>query len=896
MITRFSSRRQPLDRSFLADRLAGALGYDRIAGYFSSSLLEVAGEALESVAGPVRLVCNSSLDRRDVEVARQAAVAAMRREWCEAQPEDLGEAAKGRLGRLHGFLASGRLQVRVLPNDAFGLVHGKAGVITLADGRRTSFLGSVNETVSGWRLNYELLWEDDAPEAVAWVQEEFDALWGSPHAVPLAEFVVEDIARLARREVIPDIASWREAPDPAAPVVEAPVYRQEVGLWEHQKHFVRLAFDAHRTPHGARFILADQVGLGKTLQLAMAAQLMALTGDLPVLVLAPKPLIWQWQDELAKLLDMPSAVWDGRQWVDENGLEYPSRGPESVRDCPRRVGIVSTGLVTRGSEVTEWLASGRYECVVVDEAHRARRRNLRIGHEYDAQEPNNLLAFIQHISSRTRSLLLATATPVQMHPIEAWDLLDALARGSEAVLGSTGSLWRSPRAALELVTGQVSAPEDEVALWDWLRNPLPPASEGRDYAILRKSLDLPDEAAYAPGASYQSLHAPDLARIRRMFPELMTRSNPFLRHIVLRTRNYLEQTLDPETQEPYLKRVEVVLHGEGDDEAIALPNYLRQAYAHAEQFCQLLAHRAPAAGYLKTLVLRRMGSSLVAGRLTAEKMLSEWKDLTEESDDDDSDAPTSQLRQLTPAERAELEELVTALSAVEDRDPKYRVVTQCLRDWGWLKLGCIVFTQYFDTAWWVADRLSRDFREEPVGLYAGGSRSGLLTNGVFATTAREILKDRVRRGDLRILVGTDAASEGLNLQRLGSLINLDLPWNPSRLEQRKGRIQRIGQVRDSVDIYNLRYADSVEDRVHQLLGQRLQSIYQLFGQLPDILEDVWVEVALGDLEKARQTIDAVPQKHPFPLRYHRVERVDWESCARVLEEGERRRHLRTGWR
>jgi superfamily II DNA/RNA helicase len=149
---------------------------------------------------------------------------------------------------------------------------------------------------------------------------------------------------------------------------------------------------------------------------------------------------------------------------------------------------------------------------------------------------------------------------------------------------------------------------------------------------------------------------------------------------------------------------------------------------------------------------------------------------------------------------------------------------------------------------------------------------------------------------LRVLVGTDAASEGLNLQRLGTLINLDLPWNPSRLEQRKGRIQRIGQLRDSVDIYNLRYAGSVEDRVHQLLGERLQSIYRLFGQLPDILEDVWVQVALGDLAKARTTIDAVPEQHPFPLRYQQIQRVDWESCARVLDQQQRRRYLKTPWR
>ena len=105
-------------------------------------------------------------------------------------------------------------------------------------------------------------------------------------------------------------------------------------------------------------------------------------------------------------------------------------------------------------------------------------------------------------------------------------------------------------------------------------------------------------------------------------------------------------------------------------------------------------------------------------------------------------------------------------------------------------------------------------------------------------------------------------------------------WNPSRLEQRKGRIQRIGQVQPVVDVYNMRYAGSVEDRVHELLSSRLQSISRLFGQLPDTLEDVWVQVALGQIEEARQTIDAVPTEHPFEVRYRDVRHVDWESCAR----------------
>src|SRR5439155_16991494 len=307
MTFRYSSRREKLDQSFLNPRLQSARAYDRIAGYFSSSILEVAGESLESVSGPIRLVCNSELSPQDVATAR-AANYAMRREWCASGPEHLNhEKSQHRFRRLYELLRSGKVQVKVLPSERFGLVHGKAGVITLADGRKTSFLGSINETYAAWKLNYELVWEDDTPEAVAWVQQEFDALWGSPDAVLLADFVIEDIGRLARREVIPGIPAWRQAPDPGAPIVESPVYRKEYGLWEHQKYFVNLAFEAHRGPFGARLVLGDMVGLGKTVQLALSAMLMALYGDRPILILAPKTILPQWQEEMRDLLDMPSA-------------------------------------------------------------------------------------------------------------------------------------------------------------------------------------------------------------------------------------------------------------------------------------------------------------------------------------------------------------------------------------------------------------------------------------------------------------------------------------------------------------------------------------------------------------------------------------------------------------
>lgn len=213
----------------------------------------------------------------------------------------------------------------------------------------------------------------------------------------------------------------------------------------------------------------------------------------------------------------------------------------------------------------------------------------------------------------------------------------------------------------------------------------------------------------------------------------------------------------------------------------------------------------------------------------------------------------------------------------------------------WLDRGCIIFSQYYDSARWVAHRLSARLPDEPVGVYANVAGSGLYRDGLFTPMTRESLKDAVGQGTVRLLVGTDAASEGLNLQAIGTLINLDLPWNPTRLEQRKGRIQRIGQRRDEVYIYNMRYRDSVEDRVHQLLSSRLHAIRDMFGQLPDTLEDVWVSAALHDEERARQIIDEVPPTHPFALRYDRVEPVDWESCSIVLHSRSQLEALLEGW-
>lgn len=930
-LKRHSSRRHRLDRTVLKQRLEGAVSYDRIAGYFRSSLFEIAGEALAGVAGPVRIVCNSDLDPQDLATAT-AAQAALHRSWCAGQPEDAPPEARPRYRALYEALTNQRIAIRVLPDTAFGLIHGKAGIVRRADGTATAFLGSVNESAAAWRLNYELLWEDDDPETLAWVQEEFDALWNDARAVDLAccPFIAQDVRRIIARRVIepaevPTLADPGQAA--AAVAVELPVYRRDRGLWPHQKYFARLALERHRLG-GARLVLADQVGLGKTVQLAMAALLMALDDPEggPILVLAPKPLLQQWQDELMELLLLPSARWTGRAWVDENDLEYPSEGAKSLGKCPRRIGLVSQGLAVRGlPEALNQLLGRRYTCVIVDEAHRARRRKApRVdagAEEIDERaEPNKLMAFLREIGPKTKSLLLATATPVQLHPVETWDLLHLLSHGNEGVLGgwTRTSPWFRASHCLDIATGNAAVPTDDVRDgWQYVRDPLPSRFEDPAFDRIRRGLDASDTRwQFAPESLARLSIAIQRVQLQHgLLPDYGERFNPLLRCIVRRTRAYLEATVNPATGSYFLPRVRVRLFGEDETGALVLGGYLREAYEEAERFSLLLQQRAKGAGFFKTLLLRRLGSSMEAGRRTVSRLLGGEVEPLDDEDEDDVEeevpasvgrpaAGASDCKDFTGEERGALERCLELLREGGNNDPKLDALIGYLRGThpgvsrGWLELGCILFSQYYDTVRWVGDELARraEFAGVDIGLYAGSQRSGWWRDGAFRRCDRNVLKARVRAGDLQLLLGTDAASEGLNLQRLGTLINIDLPWNPTRLEQRKGRIQRIGQARDEIWIANLRYRDSVEDRVHQVLADRLEAIHDLFGQIPDTLEGVWVQMALKDEQAANQLIDrTTATRNPFDVKYSKVEDADWETCATVLNGFAMRELLSRGW-
>jgi hypothetical protein len=886
-INRFSSRRQRLDHAFLKTRLQGARAYKRIAGYFRSSIFELIGEEIAHIP-QVQIVCNSELDAADIAISKHARETALKERWNEAVPEVEALLHRERYRQLYDLLSSGRVEIRVVPKDRLFL-HGKAGVIELANGSKTSFLGSANETKSGFAGNYEILWEDSSPESVAWVEEEFAALWQDAH--PLPEAIVEEIKRVADRV---EIRFEDTSPDdlPGAALAESPIYRGGEQLQPWQRSFVT-HFLRHRDLYGqARLLLADEVGVGKTLSLAASAMLAALLDDGPVLILCPSTLTLQWQVELTDKLGIPSAVWSSNRkvWIDPQGHIIKTSGPEDIGRCPMRIAIVSTGLIFHNTAERGYLLERKFGTVVLDEAHKARRRG---GLGQKEREPNNLLDFMLQIGARTRHLLLGTATPIQTEVYELWDLLRILNSGPEFVLGR--EIW-SPRwlkweAALPLVKGE-EQPADEKEAWTLLQNPLPPAAEDTLFASLRLHLGLVDNIYYSKKGFGSLGFIEQQALSQTLAPGYFRDQNPVVRHTVLRRRQMLEKA-------GLLERIAVNVHPAPDAPPGSYPgvsfsglglrtNYpFNRAYEAAEAYTAELQKRTRAAGFMKTLLLQRICSSFASGRATAERMLRK-EELEEE---EDLALMAEALEAITPEEARHLQTIVAELSRPEARDPKLSAVQTFLtrqRSEGktWLEHGCIIFSQYYDTVYWVGSELAKRLPGEPVGVYAGAGKSGLFRGEDFAAVDREEIKAEVKKRKIRLVVATDAACEGLNLQTLGTLINVDLPWNPSRLEQRLGRIKRFGQARHMVDMLNLVYSETQDEDVYRAISRRMKDRYDIFGSLPDTIEDEWIE-GVELLEEMMDKYIHLRQqaRDAFELRYQETIDPDqgrWELCSRVL--------------
>ncbi len=293
--------------------------------------------------------------------------------------------------------------------------------------------------------------------------------------------------------------------------------------------------------------------------------------------------------------------------------------------------------------------------------------------------------------------------------------------------------------------------------------------------------------------------------------------------------------------------------------------------------------RARAVGFLMSLYQRRLASSTYAMRRSLENRAKRLEDGLAQAEDLARTAPPdlpdlNELDELEDSERERLEQLLEAVTLAGNADEvrreiselhelaiqarsveklqteaKLRRLEEILREEGFFDnpdQRLLIFTEFRDTLNYLVEKL------ENWGLRTGTIHGSMSPGSRDEPGTRLHAEQQFRDGAIQVLVATEAAGEGINLQCCNFLFNYDIPWNPNRLEQRMGRIHRYGQRLDCL-IFNFVATNTIEGRVLRRLLDKLQEIRNaldddaVFNVVGEVLPAAHVERVFRDYYAGR---------------------------------------------
>ena len=555
-------------------------------------------------------------------------------------------------------------------------------------------------------------------------------------------------------------------------------------------HQITAVYDTMLNRRPLRFLLADDPGAGKTIMAGLLIKELIIRGDIArCLIVAPGGLVEQWQDELDEKFSLAFDI------MTNEGLQAARTGNwfQEHSLCIARLDKLS-----RNEDVQAKLSSLDWDLIIVDESHK-------MSASYFGSEIKYTKRFKlgQVLSRCTRQFLLLTATPHN--------------------------------------------------------------GKDEDFHLFLSLLD----GDRFEGKPRDGAHVADVSDVmRRMVKEqLVTMEGK------------------PLFPERFAYTVDYTLSTEEADLYRHVTEYVREGFNNADKLNN--EKRKGTVGFALTLLQRRLASSpeaiyqslrrrlerledrlreeklLRRGSATATTRLADSPDLSEEDIEDLDEAPEAELEQAeekivdqsTAAQTiAELEKEIAELRSLgqeaarlrrSGKDEKWQRLSGTLQlpdmfDANKNRRKLVIFTEHRDTLNYLAEKLADRLGNQNAVV--------IIHGGTPRERRRQIQESFENDPEVLVLLATDAAGEGINLHRRANLmINYDLPWNPNRIEQRFGRIHRIGQ-REVCHLWNLVAYETREGEVwHRLLAKLQTQRDSLGGAVFDVLGQVFRDQPLRDL-------------------------------------------------
>lgn len=555
-------------------------------------------------------------------------------------------------------------------------------------------------------------------------------------------------------------------------------------------HQVDAALFAFQSPLSKGALLADEVGLGKTIEAGLVLAQFWAERKRNLLIIVPASLRMQWHQELQEKFYLPALILETKSFNAQvkAGIDNPFERPAT----DRKIVICSYNFARNKSRE---LAAVPWDLVVIDEAHRLR----------NVYKTSNKIARDLKACLQNRRKILLTATPLQNSLLELYGLVSFI---DDYVFGDQRSF--------QAQFGNLGSNGDFSALKERLESVCKRTLRKQVLEYIKYTERVPLTIEFHPTDEEHELYEMVSDYLRRPSLAALPASQRSLMTLVLRK---------------LLASSTFAIAGALGTLARKLRERLRENAAAAKKAAEL--HEELAQDF------------------------EEMEEIEEEWDEEESEPELLTAEDVANIENeiTELEEFRDRATSIVDNEKGRKLLTA-------LELGfaeanrlgaaqkAVVFTESRRTQ----DYLLRILSETPLGkgiVLFNGSNNDPRSQEIYRAW-KEIHKnsDRVTgspSADIRaalvdyfrdrgqIMIATEAAAEGINLQFCSLVVNYDLPWNPQRIEQRIGRCHRYGQRHDVVVVNFLNKRNAADQRVFQLLSEKFQLFDGVFGASDEVL-------------------------------------------------------------